>query len=1111
MTSRLVESIVTAGLGCDIRVEGMKKNLLCGILDLTLLRGDPEPLKQRIAAQDGEANLKWVRFMALSTQLNVWLCIRYSHPFRNTETLAVFDIEVVRTPVDMPLSTVTPHKGQLILTVNEEIVNSIEELFTLGKVQNINDLFPSVVANLYLAKDRRIGPGDPLNELHLHPLPSNSLSIKFPPGYRMASSTLLEVDGSNTYLVKRSRPPAETVRYKADILSLYPTLSEGACHNCVRMLFPEGLELSSTQKKPTLQSCYIAVNEGSLDKHMLTFVRFFEPLDKEATLAFNLSNFRDWLHVYQEKALGLISKFHDNYSAEKILKYLYEYILADVVELPIERVICNLADELYIRQDRPTIFTPLKFSIGPDSSPKKGPALNYLTSKTTLLSSVRIPSLPVISLKRLFRVLSLESVLLVFKSLLLERGVYLIGRNPRTAFDIIEAVSSLIYPLKWELPKILSYEANYSFFESPIPMIYFFSMDKFKFDRIAHIDMGEKTIVYVDSNDVKEYAQEPGLTEFPHKLLEKLMKGLEKTIGVYNLDYLAKKGDLSKEQFEKLLEKEEDAIPFDYWRVRELFFEFMNELMDNYRDCYKESIVLESKDMGSASLFDFNKFLKAKASLKHKTFPQTFMKTSIFSRFVECRIQPESTSQEIYFNYFDSISHEKWENPKAELLRTCILKAEVRAPLECLPPNSEGIDIDEVFSYKGIVPLFSPELFCPPRSILNCTEGTAIDEFCDFLDQTWVMKCENEKWARCNLEIIFTVWLISLRVWTSHGVYPGTVELMSFAYNKLFELEEEKVNPNAESLKSMAYLLGVFGEQNKFQRIYRKHSKVLEAHGQTLATMAEYVKGFGVKKMAVDPSVKHIKYSGSNKKGEYTTTELSGLEVKEADEEKRDSMIPVGVKAYFETNAFCSKCATYIPEEIIIARMLRDPAQTRAVCPNQACHFEYEPVFSCVFLKEKGCTKMQDAVKLHSPLRLFILLKEFLEINDSGDLFSPSISGDLYWNLLFYANFLNLPSFFMEKESDPHLEEFSLKTLHSFTFEETKNKKAVSKKTTLGATNLSGNDSYSFGESHNVSLSASVSSASPDKKNRSSNAALSNETQAHTPKFIFKKDLYVLS
>ena len=108
-----------------------------------------------------------------------------------------------------------------------------------------------------------------------------------------------------------------------------------------------------------------------------------------------MCNFTQWSTLYVEKAIGLVSSYHDNHSAEKILKYLYEYILAEAVPLPIERIICNLVDELYICNDRPSVFTPQLFLPGPTSSPKKGASLNKLTSQTRLLTSVRIPSVPV--------------------------------------------------------------------------------------------------------------------------------------------------------------------------------------------------------------------------------------------------------------------------------------------------------------------------------------------------------------------------------------------------------------------------------------------------------------------------------------------------------------------------------------------------------------------------------------------------------------------------------------------------------------------------------------------------------------------------------------------
>ena len=640
-----------------------------------------------------------------------------------------------------------------------------------------------------------------------------------------------------------------------------------------------------------------------------------------------------------------------------------------------------------------------------------------------------------------------------------------------------------------------------------MPIIYYFNSEKFKYERISSMDMSNKVLVFVDSNDIKEYSEEGGLSEIPSKLLEKLAKNLEKTIGAYNRAFLEKKASLSKEEFESLLEKEDDIIAFDYWKIREIFFDFMNELLDNYRDCYKEAQILENKDLGSSNIFDFAKFLKIKSSLKHKSFCQNLVKTSIFSRFIECRILPETTAQEIYYNCFDSISQEKWADPKCEVLRECITKAETREPLECIKPNNEGIDEDIVFGYCGSLPLFDQNLFIAPRDVRKTTQGVAVEDFCNFLNPTYVAKRDEEKWARCNLEILFTVWLTCLRVSTVKGVYHCFSELVSFAFNRFIELEVDKVDINSEMIKSLAFLLGVFNDQMRFQKLFKKNTKVIDEHGQSIAVYSDFLKGTKVTKKQVDPSLKHVKYSSGVKKRDYTEEQMQAIDLKDADEYQRDNMIPLGVKSHFETNTFCSKCGTYIPEEIILARIQKDFKQTRALCPNQACNYEYEPFFSCLFLKEIGPHKTKEAIKLQSPLRLFIITKEFLETREAIDLFDPEVSGDLYWNLLFYFNFMNLPSYFMDLNSHPHIEELNSKMLHHFTFGEKLTRTLSQKKSTL-STNLSGNESYSLGEAAQVSDigSISVSNSSPGEK-LSKSASAEKDEKSNQPKFIFKKDL----
>jgi len=76
---------------------------------------------------------------------------------------------------------------------------------------DVSDLFDSPLEHdYYLAKDiKQVDEAtqqlNPLNELRLFQIQSGQSSIKMPSGYRMASSTLLRVDGGSSYLLKRHR------------------------------------------------------------------------------------------------------------------------------------------------------------------------------------------------------------------------------------------------------------------------------------------------------------------------------------------------------------------------------------------------------------------------------------------------------------------------------------------------------------------------------------------------------------------------------------------------------------------------------------------------------------------------------------------------------------------------------------------------------------------------------------------------------------------------------------------------------------------------------------------------------------------------------------------
>lgn len=88
--------------------------------------------------------------------------------------------------------------------------------------------------------------------------------------------------------------------------------------------------------------------------------------------------------MYVEKAIGFISSHHDNSSAEKLLNYVYQYIYSTSTQLPIERVICNITDDLIVKKDRTTIFEPLTINNG-----------STVLQRVEIFHSPRIPNIPV--------------------------------------------------------------------------------------------------------------------------------------------------------------------------------------------------------------------------------------------------------------------------------------------------------------------------------------------------------------------------------------------------------------------------------------------------------------------------------------------------------------------------------------------------------------------------------------------------------------------------------------------------------------------------------------------------------------------------------------------
>jgi hypothetical protein len=130
MTSKFIESFLVAGLGNELRPEGIKKNLLCGVKDIVLVRGHIEQVQTTLASEENiSAKLKFMRFMTLSAEHQIHIAIQYSHPFKGEEASALFGIELIRKEGGFPANKVEATQGSIVRTIQVDQIQTPLDIF----------------------------------------------------------------------------------------------------------------------------------------------------------------------------------------------------------------------------------------------------------------------------------------------------------------------------------------------------------------------------------------------------------------------------------------------------------------------------------------------------------------------------------------------------------------------------------------------------------------------------------------------------------------------------------------------------------------------------------------------------------------------------------------------------------------------------------------------------------------------------------------------------------------------------------------------------------------------------------------------------------------------
>lgn len=360
------------------------------------------------------------------------------------------------------------------------------------------------------------------------------------------------------------------------------------------------------------------------------------------------------------------------------------------------------------------------------------------------------------------------------------------------------------------------------------------------------------------------------------------------------------------------------------------------------------------------------------------------MATSMWSKFIECRINYDSLENEHHMNFFDQLGRTKRSKKIPNLLKVELEEPE-KLTYECREPHTSGYK--EYFLYDGNFPKLTDQYFTDRTSkAVNYNNWTILKYFESGRN---LKSLYQSKLAKCMFESINTLWFVCLEIFIKNKSIKLNNTLYNYAFDKVFNIHSEGQMINIQILMTVAYLNGYFSSLEDYNKLTRKYKKIISKFNLTCGLLAKY-------------------YTGMRHRADFENRH----KLRSVEEPKFE--IPVSVRSHFETNLFCSKCNMYIPEELILAKFSPNPSEQMIECPNLVCKFKFQPKFNTLKLKEKGQSNEKKRYKLLSPLRLLKKVGDFLFVRKEFDLFNPDKSNHLYWNLLFWFNFMGLPSFFVQ-------------------------------------------------------------------------------------------------
>jgi len=591
----------------------------------------------------------------------------------------------------------------------------------------------------------------PLNEITL--IPAEEF---FEESYKRIN--FLFGQNKDSYLCFNHIESSLETTFKAELIEKFPRKdhSDTPLSQAIHMFcFSEGIKLSSKQESCKCFSFILTTIEessGKVPRIYVTCLIFYESLTEKVARQLNVPE----TGVFVPKAICLVSHwpFVENY--KEILKEIYRLHLSNY-EVPIERIICNLLEEV------------------PLPSPG-GPAVQFKIGMKSLRffrhPEEWVPYVPSVCFEALFGCLEFQNVIAVWSCLMVEKKVLLVSAHRSLLTYAAMALVALLFPFKWEqvlIPVLPSKLKNY--IEAIFPYIIGCSPEVLDDD----IEVPQDTIrVYLDSN--KLYTCE----ELP-KLPEKLQRNLQGRLGEYTQFHTFTKR--SDEAFDIVM-PQETTKGLDCSKIRDAFLEFQTSLLKNYHKFFIHS-EKTFRSLDARQCFNTSAFLSYHKANRSEHFLSQVSETIMFCSFVESAYSEQPS-------YFSKAMDFKRTKTDPSFIKEYLPQTTVPSLLA----NDIGIEPGMVFSYKNF-PKLNDNLFCEPRLVKNLTK-IHLPPHTLYLKDDRLIRMSQPEWAKFLLGTIYRLWFTTFT--TCMPVYKDYgEELMDLAF-QVVELMKTKANKPDEEL-----------------------------------------------------------------------------------------------------------------------------------------------------------------------------------------------------------------------------------------------------------------------------------------------------------------------